>query len=378
MTPQKRRFVGGCRKVKFNELCLKGKSSLRQKDVLNDGPYAVYGASGIVGSMSTFQNPKPYVGVVKDGAGVGRVSACEGGTSVLGTMQALIPAEGVERDYLLHLARSLHLGDGFSGSTIPHIYFKDYGKTVVPLPSLETQREISLQFNTIEWQVELARQQLEMLDSLVKSRFVEMFGSGEKFRHCTMANLVEGIKAGTNVGGVQRPLQPGEFGVLKISAVTKGIFDSNEFKVVSDVSSIKMIHPLKGDLLFSRANTSEMVGATAIVDKDYPQLFLPDKLWRLDVADGVERIFLKYLLSSGRLRAEMSKAATGSSGSMQNVSMAKFRGLAAFLPPVPLQQEFATFAAQVDKSRFVELRNAEMSDCFRVLSDAKRLNGTAT
>ena len=48
------------------------------------------------------------------------------------------------------------------------------------------------------------------------------------------------------------------------------------------------------------------------------------------------------------------------------------------LPPLELQQEFAAFAAQVDKSRFVELRNAEMSDCFRVLSDAKRLNGTAT
>ena len=103
-------------KVKLNNLCSRGKSSLRQKDVSNDGPYAVYGASGLVGTMASFQNAVPYVAVVKDGAGVGRASACEAKTSVLGTMQALIPSEGIDRDYLLHLVRSLHLGDGFSGS----------------------------------------------------------------------------------------------------------------------------------------------------------------------------------------------------------------------------------------------------------------------
>ena len=127
-------------KVKLNNLCSRGKSSLRQKDVSNDGPYAVYGASGLVGTMASFQNAVPYVAVVKDGAGVGRASACEAKTSVLGTMQALIPSEGIDRDYLLHLVRSLHLGDGFSGSTIPHIYFKDYGKLPVRLHSPAEQK----------------------------------------------------------------------------------------------------------------------------------------------------------------------------------------------------------------------------------------------
>ena len=116
-----------------------------------------------------------------------------------------------------------------------------------------------------------------------------------------------------------------------------------------------MVHPRKGDLLFSRANTSEMVGATAIVDDDYDQLFLPDKLWRLDPAQGVDTVFLKHLLSSSQLRAEMSKVSTGTSGSMQNISMAKFRRLKAFLPPLVLQQEFAAFVQQVDKLKFDDL-----------------------
>ena len=79
--------------MKLNEICSKGKSSLRQKDVINDGPYSVYGASGVVGTTSDYQNEIPYVAVIKDGAGVGRASACEPMTSVLGTMQALAPIQ---------------------------------------------------------------------------------------------------------------------------------------------------------------------------------------------------------------------------------------------------------------------------------------------
>ena len=120
--------------VRLNQLCSKGKSNLRQKDIENDGPFNVYGASGIVGRMDTYQNERPYVGIVKDGAGVGRAMLCEGKTSVLGTMQALLPNEGTNLSYLLHLVRSLKLGENYSGSTIPHIYFKDYGRQEVTAP----------------------------------------------------------------------------------------------------------------------------------------------------------------------------------------------------------------------------------------------------
>lgn len=175
--PSKPRFVGEYRRVKLSEICSKGKSSLRQKDVFDDGPYAVYGASGIVGTMSVYQNEAPYVAVVKDGAGVGRANACEPMTSVLGTMQALIPNSDVDRDYLLHLVRSLHLGRGFSGSTIPHICFRDYGKIEVPLPSIDVQKRIVFELGSVEAQIARAETQIKQLDSLVKSRFIEIFGN---------------------------------------------------------------------------------------------------------------------------------------------------------------------------------------------------------
>ncbi len=59
-------------RVRLGDVCAKGKSSLRQKDLRNDGPYVVFGASGIAGTSASYQNESPYVAVVKDGAGVGR------------------------------------------------------------------------------------------------------------------------------------------------------------------------------------------------------------------------------------------------------------------------------------------------------------------
>ena len=224
------------------------------------------------------------------------------------------------------------------------------------LPSLEDQQTQLAALSLVEKQISAQKAMISHLQSLAKSRFVEMFGDGRCFQKCKIGDLVCGIVSGTNVSGKQRPLGPDEFGVLKISSVTKGVFDSSEFKVVSDPNSVrKMIYPRKGDLLFSRANTSEMIGATAIVDNDYDQLFLPDKLWRLDPSRNVDTIFLKQLLSSKQIRATLSKISTGTSGSMQNISMSKFRSVDAYLPPLPLQREFAAFAEQAAKLEFVAL-----------------------
>ena len=283
--------------------------------------------------------------------------------------KCLICSSEISNEWLLRLLRykSCELQQMGTGATFRELSKKVVSSYRVKLPAMASQLLTVERLSSLEKLLGVLRRQLVLLDQLVKSRFVEMFG-GMKYESVPMGHLVAEIVAGTNVGGKQRPLLKGEYGVLKISAVTKGVFDASQYKVVEDVSSIKMVHPRKGDLLFSRANTSEMVGATAIVDKDCACLFLPDKLWRIDPTDEVNTVFLKALLSSSRMRREISNASTGSSGSMQNISMTKFRSLPAFLPPLALQQEFASFVAEVDKSRFNLLKAyGSIIALFRVL-----------
>lgn len=344
-------------KVKLNNLCSRGKSSLRQKDVSNDGPYAVYGASGLVGTMASFQNAVPYVAVVKDGAGVGRASACEANTSVLGTMQALIPSEGIDRDYLLHLVRSLHLGDGFSGSTIPHIYFKDYGKLPVRLHSPAEQKRIVDIFASIERQIKVSKQQLDQLDFLVKSRFVEIFGDFACYETKPLIKCVDCIEAGKSPKCLAFSRKMAEPGVLKLSAISSGVYCENENKALPRSVSLtidKVVHA--NDILLSRKNTPELVGRSVLVKHTDGNIMFPDIIFRMHPLPPINAMYLSYLLA-GPLLHSIQSLAHGSAKSMSNIPKSELAKLSIPIPALNLQNEFANFVSQVDKSRFIDLRN---------------------
>lgn len=346
-------------KVKLNNLCSRGKSSLRQKDVSNDGPYAVYGASGLVGTMASFQNAVPYVAVVKDGAGVGRASACEANTSVLGTMQALIPSEGIDRDYLLHLVRSLHLGGGFSGSTIPHIYFKDYGKLPVRLHSPAEQKRIVDIFASIERQIKVSKQQLDQLDSLVKSRFVEIFGDFACYETKPLIKCVDCIEAGKSPKCLAFSRKMAEPGVLKLSAISSGVYCENENKALPRSVSLtidKVVHA--NDILLSRKNTPELVGRSVLVKHTDGNIMFPDIIFRMHPLPPINAMYLSYLLA-GPLLHSIQSLAHGSAKSMSNIPKSELAKLSIPIPALNLQNEFANFVSQVDKSRFVAQQQIE-------------------
>ena len=190
-----------------------------------------------------------------------------------------------------------------------------------------------------------------------KSRFVEMFGDPEQnpleWPIKKLAAVVSSITAGWSANGEARPRKAGEKAVLKVSAVTQGFFKPDEYKVIpADLEIKKYVYPKKGDLLFSRANTRELVGATAVIEEDYPELLLPDKLWKVLFTNEMDVYYAKHILSTHAIRKVFSSQSTGTSGSMYNVSAEKFRETLIPVPPIMLQREFAAFVAQVDKSKF--------------------------
>ena len=203
---------------------------------------------------------------------------------------------------------------------------------------------------------------LKQTDELMKSQFIEWFGDPVwntlNLPISTIGQETECIVSGQCLNGSPGVLRQGEKAVLKVSAVTYGYFKEDEYKVLYDVKQVsKGICPMKGDLLFSRANTREYVGATALIDKDYPNLFLPDKLWKLVFKETIHPVFAKHFLSHPSVRKVLSEIATGTSGSMYNISMDKLRALKITVPSLSVQEQFVEFARQSDKSKF-ELKQA--------------------
>ena len=247
-----------------------------------------------------------------------------------------------------------------SYADIPNTGYNRHFKWVKALdfkiPSSDEQNHVVEVLDKVTELISLRKQQLARLDELVKARFFEMFGeisdNSMNWDCFTIGKLISTIESGWSGNGKQREKHADEIAVLKVSAVTKGYFIPTECKVLDDQHNIKKyVYPQKGDILFSRANTKEMVGATVLIKKDYPDLILPDKLWKIRFCTDVNPIYMKHVLSTTTVRNAFSAASTGTSGSMYNVSMEKFKGVIIPVPPLPVQNEFVAFAECVDQQK---------------------------
>jgi len=133
-----------CEYVSLKVICDKDSSNISMKSVENvDGEYPLFGAAGFIKNIDTCKMEKPYVAIIKDGAGVGRVQSLPAYSSIINTMQYIIPKGGITIEFLAHLLSSMDLGKDFTGSTIPHIYFKNYSERIVPKPPSEIQRQFA-------------------------------------------------------------------------------------------------------------------------------------------------------------------------------------------------------------------------------------------
>lgn len=161
--------------ARLGDVCKKASSNIAQKDLEgHHGKYPIYGASGFISNVDFYQQEEPYIAVVKDGAGIGRVMKLPAKSSVIGTLQYIIPNDTVDIQYLAYAMEYMNLSKYFSGATIPHIYFKDYQNETLPLPSLNEQRRIAATLDKVTELIAKRRQQLDKLDELVKAKFVEL------------------------------------------------------------------------------------------------------------------------------------------------------------------------------------------------------------
>lgn len=146
-------------------------NKLKSDDI---GSYPLYGATGFIQGLNTYQFKDPFITIVKDGAGVGRVFLAPKKSSIVGTMGALFP-KNVDIHFLLYVMKNLKLYKSFVGSTIPHIYFKDYKKLQILLPCKEEQKKIGTYLFELDGFINSYKQKIEKLQNLKFSLLHKMF-----------------------------------------------------------------------------------------------------------------------------------------------------------------------------------------------------------
>ena len=309
--------------------------------------------------------------VFKKGTILYTIFATLGETSILdinaATNQAIagisITDSRVLSDYLYYylLSQKNHvqkIGRGVAQNNINMKLLRDFD---VPLPSKDTQLNIIEQLNRVTELLSLRKQQLTKLDELIKARFVEMFGDmllnsfewPEKSLE-SLADIVSGITKGRKTTETELIEVP----YMAVSNVKSGYIDWTTVKtILATKQEIEQYRLMPDDILMTEGGDPDKVGRGAIIKNPLKDSIHQNHIFRvrLDESELLPAYFAEYLQHQKAKRYFLgcAKQTTG----IASINMRQLRALPVLIPPLPLQNQFATFVEEVDKSK-VEVQKA--------------------
>jgi type I restriction enzyme S subunit len=246
-----------------------------------------------------------------------------------------------------YLSGNMHLlENGFKGAGLKHIskgYIEDLE---IPLPSLQTQQKIAAILDKADELCQYNKQLIEKYDALTQSLFLDMFGdpvrNEKKWEIVPLKHFINKLNTGVSVNSEDTSNKKGQYLILKTSCVYSGIFNSKQVKTIrEDEIQRAKLNPKKDSIIISRMNTSELVGKSAFIHEDFPNIFLPDRLWQTEKTNIEHSVlWLSYNIGHSSFMNEISKISSGTSGSMKNISKSSFLELKSIKPPITVQNQF--------------------------------------
>lgn len=233
-------------------------------------------------------------------------------------------------------------------------HFKWLKEVDITLYKKEEQKNIVSLLDTVTELIDKRKQQLSKLDELVKARFVEMFGGYE--RTTTIARYISELRGGKSLAGTETCKNK----VLKTGAATFGWFDPEQYKYLpTDYEPLPEHKVETGDVIISRMNTPELVGACSYVFNAPDNMYYPDRLWKAILQENTNPIFLWQLLWDNDVRKAIKEKSGGTSGTMHNISKPNLLAIKCMDAPIELQNQFAAFVEQTDKSKLEVQKSLE-------------------
>ena len=189
-----------------------------------------------------------------------------------------------------------------------------------------------------------------------------VFTSSE-WKYNRLSYFIKNLVSGVSVNSENKEIINDEIGILKTSSVVNGKFIPSENKRIlpQDIERARL-NPRKNTLLISRMNTPDLVGNFGFIENDYPNLFIPDRLWMTELNDNIVPKFLNYCLLTPKSKFKITSLATGTSNSMKNISKTSFLDIEVATPSLSEQQKIADYLSTIDeKLSLLEEKKTELS-----------------
>jgi type I restriction enzyme S subunit len=246
------------------------------------------------------------------------------------------------------------------GSTQVHIANSAFKSAEIPLPNTKEQEAIAEALSDADALIESLEQLLAKKREVKQGAMQELLtgamrisGFSKDWEEKPLADVIGSLEAGVSVNAVDTGMSDfqSEKCILKTSAVVDGRFIPSESKqiVPKDLDRAK-VNPQKDTIIISRMNTPDLVGECGYVAEDYPNLFVPDRLWMTKFRSGVEinTRWLSYVLSTKKYKTTIRSAATGTSGSMKNLSKGALLSMIVKFPEPAEQAAIAAVIVDMD------------------------------
>ena len=244
-----------------------------------------------------------------------------------------------------------------NSAIVPIINKTQFSNIEILLPNIETQKIISKKLNIIQKIIEMKQQQLFEFEKLVKFQFLKMFGLPNSNRYNFKLGTIRDCVAKIQYGTSKPSTSDGKYKYLRMNNITyDGYLDISDIKTidVSD-SEFEKFSVKYGDVLFNRTNSPELVGKTCVFNLDTPMI-IAGYIIKIKVNDKILPVYLSTMLNTSygkKLLYSISKKSIGQA----NINAQELQNIKILIPPIELQNKFADFVKQVDKSK-VELQKS--------------------
>ncbi len=328
----------------FEDLYYIAKDAVKEFQVMREGDILIAASSGsidVVGKAALFKNNQD---------------------STFGAFCKTIRPnkEKIDSNYLFYFFRSesyrRKIKEFAQGANINNIRNEHLDDLIIPLPTLSEQKAIVAKLDRAQRLIDIDRQMLAKYDELIQSVFLEMFGDPVRnpkgWDVKKLGDIVDKLVAGKSFKSTDD--DSGEYRVIKTGAVSWNIFNKSESKPLpSDYEPPKEHLIMKGDILISRMNTSELVGASVLVQEEIENYTIPDRIWKIKwkTKNSQTLNYFWQCINHNSFRNEISKIATGTSGSMKNMSKKKMFDMDVILPPLELQKKYDQICNQIQHQK---------------------------
>lgn len=357
------------KKVKLGDVCsLYQPKTIPMKELKDDMPYYVYGANGIIGKYHSYNHIDSEIAIACRGATCGTVNITLPKSWITGNaMVAHIKRNDLFFKYLFYALSNTNMKNIITGAAQPQITRSNLKDLEFPLPPIEEQKKIAARLDAVAELLEKQKQLLAEQDTLIQSLFYDTFGipfkNDKNFKMLSIGDIVSDVQYGTS----KKADTSGSTPILRMNNIKySGEMDYSDLKFIDLGEETSKYLLKKGDILFNRTNSKELVGKTGLYNFDSPMVYA-GYLIRVRLKDNFLPICFSVYMNTPYLKAfflEKCKSIVG----MANINAKELQKIPIYLPPFELQEKFAVIVEQIEeKKQKIKSAIAETQTLFNAL-----------